>query len=329
MTAPRHFRLTRPQIQALIVLGILVITAGLILTGVVRVRQTAARIECQNNLKQLALGMLTYCSANRHRLPPLVDQGEDAPTGHGLQSVFASFEPYIEAGPVTYSAGSPPEKYHAHSTTPFPIRHKDGTMDTLYGGLANRHRWPLFCPSDTTADKLRDVPVTLPDGSTGYYATGSYVANGLLPWNQKKVTLSSANTILFAERPQVCRTASGEAVHTLWGVGFYSPQMPAFATLTPTEPPGLWCTGQVAPALPLPEADGEVPVRIGWANAEPQVPDFVHPVQQIRTDRPCDPRLPGATHPDGMTVAMADGSVRVFRYDVSPRVFWAACVPER
>ncbi len=186
----------------------------------------------------------------------------------------------------------------------------------------------FLCPSDTTADQLRDIPVTLPDGNTGHYATGSYAANGMLSWNKKGVTFSSSNTILFVERPQVCRTVGGEVVYNLWGVGFYSPQMPAFATLTPTEPAGLWSTGQISPVVPLPDAEGEVWVRIGRASAEPTRPDFATPVLRIRTDRPCDPRLPGSLHPDGMNAVMADGSVRVFRYDTSPWVFWAACVPE-
>jgi hypothetical protein len=333
MTAPRHpFNFNRLQHQALILLCIALIGGGLILTGVVRVRQSAAQMQCRNNLKQLSLGVSNYQHA-MGQLPPLVDQGEGSPTGRGLPSLHWTLIPYLESTWRLYDphreGRTSVERYHAHSSTSFTLQGKMSETLTQHGGDVN-HPWRTFtCPADTTADKLRDVHVTLPDGSTGYYATGSYVANGMLPWNKKGGTLNSANTILFAERPQVCRTASGDTVHTLWGVGFYGSQMPAFATLTPTDPPGLWCTGQVAAVLPLPDADGEVLVRIGRANAEPQAPDFAHPIQQVRHNRPCDPRLPGAMHPDGMSVAMADGSTRVFRYDVSPRVFWAACVPPR
>lgn len=278
MTAPRHFRLTRPQIQALIVVGIVVVVAGLIVAGVARLRQSAAQMQCRNNLKQLAISIENYQDTHSH-LPPLADQGEGSPTGRGLPSVFAALAPYIEAYPWYGLSGYPPERYHAHSSRIFSFTAKGSHFDQE-GGIANLIWHTFQCPSNT-ADKLRDVPVTLPDGSTGHYATGNYVVNGMLPWNKKGGTLNSANTILFAERPQVCRTAAGETVHTLWGVGFYSPQMPAFATLTPTDPPGLWCTGQVAPVVPLPDADGEVPVRIGWANAEPQAPDFDHPFNRF------------------------------------------------
>lgn len=322
ISSPR--RTGRARVQVLLILGILLLLAGLILTGVVRVRQEASRMSCGNNLKQLGIAA-DYYPQVFGCLPPLVDQGDGSPTGRGLPSVFATLEPYLEARPVLYRAGQfPPEAYHAPSTTPFTYHNTDGTTGTYYGGMANES-WKLFvCPSDITAEQLRDIPMTLPDGTTGYYATGSYAANGMLPWNKKVKAVNSSNTILFAERPQVCRTVSGEVVYNLWGVGFYSPQMPAFATLTPTEPAGLWSTGQVAPVLPLTEEK----VRIGRANAVPTRPDFTTPVQRIRSGSPCDPRLPGSLHPDGMNVVMADGSVRVFRYDMTPWVFWAACVPE-
>ncbi|MFO0926743.1 MAG: hypothetical protein U0736_06835 [Gemmataceae bacterium] len=141
----------------------------------------------------------------------------------------------------------------------------------------------------------------------------------------------TANTLLIGERPQVCRTADGDEVYNLWGLGFYSPHMPAFATLTPAAPPGLASTGQVAPALPLPDEDAAdtLRVRIGRRDAPPVAPDYATPLQVVRPGRPCDPRLPGTPHRRGMQVGMADGSMRVFAPSVDPWVFWAACVPDR
>lgn len=331
MNVPRRhpFHFNRLQLQALILLGIVLVVGGLIVAAVVRMRQEAARMQCGNSLRQLGNAVANHQDA-MGQLPPLVDQGEGSPTGRGLPSVYWTLIPFLESTWRLYDPSSPDkasaERYHAHSSAAFTFQAKM-EMVTDHGGDANQIWRTFLCPSDSTADKLRDLPVTLPDGSTGYYATGSYVANGMLPWG-RKFQWGASSTILFAERPQVCRTATGETVHTLWGVGFYSPQMPAFSTLTPTEPAGLWSTGQVAPVLPLPESEGEVRVRIGMANAQPEVPDFATPVQRIRGDRPCDPRLPGSSHVGGMQALMGDGSLRVFRYDTSPWVFWKACVPE-
>jgi Protein of unknown function (DUF1559) len=330
-------RLGLSRVEVVVTLLIILLGAGMLLAAIARVREAAARVKCQNNLKQVALAMGNYDDCFNGRLPPLVDQGAGAPTGRGLPSVFANLVPFIEAGPRYYDPdSSPPTDYHAPSSVTFTYHLKDGTPFTAEGGMANRV-WSLFIdPADTTGERLRDVLMTLPDGTTGYYATGSYAANGLLPWGIDSLPrLSSsglANTILFAERPQLCRTAAGEEVYNLWGLGFYSPHMPAFAVLTPNEPPGLWPTGQVAPIVPLPdeaaaERDAQILVRVGRRDSEPQRADFPTPVQIIRRGRPCDPRLPGAPHSAGMQAAMADGSVRVFAPDTSPWVFWAACMP--
>jgi hypothetical protein len=192
-------------------------------------------------------------------------------------------------------------------------------------------------PADTTANGLRDISMTLPDGTTGYYATGSYAANGLLPWGTgglAELQRGTANTILIAERPQVCHTGAGDTIDNLWGVGFYSPHMPTFATLTPTDPPGLWSTNQFAPVGPLPDEgaadrDARIQFRLGRRDATAQPADFPTPIQLLGTGKPCDPRLPGSPHKACMQVLMADGSVRIFGPDTSPWVFWNACGPTR
>jgi hypothetical protein len=125
------------------------------------------------------------------------------------------------------------------------------------------------------------------------------------------------------------RPADASVPNGYWGLGFYSPHMPAFAALTPTDPPGLASTGQVAPTTPMPDegAADRIRVRIGRADAEPQPPDFASPIPFVHSGRQCDPRLPGTPHSMGLHAVMADGSVRIFGRDTSPWVFWRACVP--
>jgi hypothetical protein len=326
--------MTRRRVGVAVGLLLALLVFGLGVAAVGRVREAATRSRCQNNFKQLGIGFHAYVDAYGY-LPPLVDLGEGAPTGRGLPSAFTTALPYMESMVTFFSPDLPVSEYHAHSSVVFTFPDMHGGTITHHGGLANQPLPFFLDPSDATPAGLRDIPMTLPDGSVGHYATGSYVANGLVPWGvrDRKVnhTGELAATVLLAERPQVCRDAAGGVTYNLWGLGFYSPHMPAFAALTPDDPPGLASTGQFAPVEPLPAEDAadRLLMRVGRQNAAPEPAPAGPPFQIIRQDQPCDPRLPGTPHRAGMPALMGDGSVRVFGPDTTPWVFWAACTPPR
>jgi len=246
----------RSRIQLVIVLAVIGFVTALVIPAIQKVREAAALVQSAQNLKQINLGLQNYESANVYT-PKLTDYGKNALTGNGITSPFFEFMPYIEAFPFVYAPGSTnPERYHGQKSRVFEFKDKFGKPSSRHGGVVNTIWRVLLDP--TASRELFDIPMTLPDGSTGYYATGSYAVNGMLPWGRGTVRQLGSNTIVFAERPQVCKTSTGESIYNLWGVGFYSPHMPAFAALAPLESPESWTTGQVYPAWPLPaEANAE------------------------------------------------------------------------
>ena len=186
---------------------------------------------------------------------------------------------------------------------------------------------------------------TIP-GTTATYATTSYAANAQVFGSNsaglpRTFVDGTSNTIMVAERAQVCTMADNSATYNLWALGVWDPRMPAFAALSPAGQPttNQYMSQQPARQLlellgrydPGPSGHGRGrPDRPGRAvRAASGCPPIAYQKFQVapRGCIPCDPRVAQTPHVGGMLVGLGDGSVRSLAPTMSDWTYWAAVTP--
>jgi prepilin-type processing-associated H-X9-DG protein len=179
-----------------VVIAIIAILIGLLVPAVQKVRAAAARSQCQNNHKQIGLGMHMYQDSYKKLPTGWVTSTATQPSPGWSWSLLIL--PYIEQGPLYTTIGavlSPP------SGAP-------GTNATLQSPV------PIYqCPSDNVQPFNADFQSY---GWSNYVVnrevTGPNVNNVPAPMTVQGIRDGSSNTILVGERDITWNVAA------TWGV---------------------------------------------------------------------------------------------------------------
>jgi prepilin-type N-terminal cleavage/methylation domain-containing protein len=186
-----RFRRGFTLIELLVVIAIIAILIGLLLPAVQKVREAAARMSCQNNLKQIALAAHNFESANQ-KFPPGLNITTVQPAAPSINiansvSVLTYLLPYIEQDNVYKLI--PPDVFRNPIIAPYnsggtPIWW--GSINVAGPGgagtnaptvIAARTKIKTYvCPSDSNDTQLNGVFISL--GINQNYLIGTYNANG-------------------------------------------------------------------------------------------------------------------------------------------------------
>jgi prepilin-type N-terminal cleavage/methylation domain-containing protein/prepilin-type processing-associated H-X9-DG protein len=143
-------------IELLVVIAIIAVLISLLLPAVQAAREAARRMQCANNLKQLALAAASYESSNGC-LPPgaLGSNGSD-------MSIYVRMLPYYEQGPL----------WNSYNNT------VDNAGDPSNITLAGVGISTLWCPSDPMAQSTVNLSTPFYGYTLGYFMGYSVLPPG-------------------------------------------------------------------------------------------------------------------------------------------------------
>jgi prepilin-type N-terminal cleavage/methylation domain-containing protein len=321
-------------IELLVVIAIIAILISLLLPAVQKVRESAARAQCQNNLKQITLATINCADTYRGPLPPALgdypvnlsgvrgcpminpSNGQQVNTAFG--GVMYHILPFIEQGNLyNQTSCQLPGSLNPSLSGPatslglgFDVEQGGQSGINGGGGGQGTMEAPIqvyVCPSDPTGN-----------GGVGYggwAGIGSYVYNGML---------FQADWVGYSRYPS--SISDGTSTTIFYTETYAGNQFPGDQS--------LWWWDYNSFQAP-PSANGDCgPLNYYGVNYPPMFQPSVQYCQQNWTAWSWGGQVSVcmckavSPHTAGINCAMGDGSVRFTTQGVSATTWFAACTPQ-
>ena len=200
-------------IELLVVIAIIGVLVGLLLPAVQQARESARRASCQNNLKQIGLGLHTFESANQY-FPTMVL------AGLVRHNWVAQILPYMEENPIaelydyTASYSDAVNQAAVQSSLPFMVcpSNADGPLEdpyfmssTTWGSMAADYGGISMVSSSVWSGGYATYPK--PANTKGFFGSGKKIGTiGDKGFQHKDILDGTSKTVAVAEmagRPQI------------------------------------------------------------------------------------------------------------------------------
>jgi prepilin-type N-terminal cleavage/methylation domain-containing protein/prepilin-type processing-associated H-X9-DG protein len=303
--SPRGFTL----IELLVVIAIIAVLIALLLPAVQAARAAARRIQCTNNLKQLALAAMNYESTNGTFPAGQMRVTTKPPSG---VTVFVALLPFLEQQPL------------------FNAWNFNNLYDNLYGNTARSSTIisALICPADiipanpiqngTTSNEWYGITSYGGNGGSQSHPFSAVTSDGIFfytgpaaptysPVRIAGITDGLSNTLFFGERSHFEPNYDTFAAP---GWTFFSQTMGMWGWWASSS--GGYGLSDVAESTFAP-INYVVPVAYGNPNATQGTFAATYEYPRVNAF--------GSLHPGGANFAMADGSVRFLKNSIAQPVY--------
>lgn len=305
-------------IELLVVIAIIGVLIGLLLPAVQKVREAAARLQCQNNLRQIALAANNFATMRKGRLPPIWRNIGLPSGGANEQQFFVSLLPYLEQ-----------ESLYKNAIGNGGLQLNGGVnlaQAVNAGGGALIPVKVYSCPSDRTYESAIFRDRALTSYAANFLVFGNPRAPQLL--NPTTINLShfsgdpridstfadgTSNTMILTERSAKCSINASSATFDTGNHWAWTPM-----AVQPAQSGLGFHAQEYAPMFAY--GDGT------WRNAPTNTQTFYVNAFQ---DKPLVPDCgaPSSPHTGGIVFALADGSVQTVAPEIAPTVWWQLCTP--